>query len=144
MAHLNCGDDLGKKWASGKLQRKGAPKAKGVSAAGACKSTKKATLIATPMTKRRKKNSDANPLFVDPHDDAYAPYFKEFEGKRAPNFTAVEDLVLCKSYAAVSKDHTVGTNQTAETFWGKFLRALSCSLHMRERTEHSTSVLQSP
>ena len=71
------------------------------------------------MTKRRKKNSDADPLYVDPPDDAYAPYFKEFEGKMAPNFTAVEDLVLCKSYAAVSKDPTVGTNQTAETFGGK-------------------------
>jgi hypothetical protein len=71
------------------------------------------------VTKRKKKNSDANPLFVDPPDDAYAPYFKEFEGKRAPNFTTVEDLVLCKSYAAVSEDPTVGTDQTAETFWGK-------------------------
>ena len=144
MAHLNCGNGSGKKGDSGELQRKGEPKAKGVSAAGACKSTKKAGLIATLVTKRRKKNSDANLLFVDPPDDAYAPYFKEFEGKRAPNFTAVEDLVLCKSYAVVSKDPTVGTDQTAETFWGKFLRALSCSLHMRERKERSTSVLQSP
>ena len=124
MAHSNCGNGLVKKGESGESQRKGAPKAKGVSAAGARESTKKATSIATPMTKRRKKNSDTNPLFVDPPDDRYAPYFKEFEGKRAPNFTAVKDLVLCKSYAAVSKDPTVGTNQTAETFWGKFLRAL--------------------
>ena len=141
MAHSNCGDGMGKKGKSGESQRKGAPKAKGVSAVGACKSTKKAALITTPMTNGRKKNSETNPLFVDPPDDAYAPYFKEFEGKRAPNFTAVEDLVLCKSYAIVSKDPTVGTNQTAATFWGKFLRALSCSLHMRERTEHSTSIL---
>ena len=144
MAHSNCGDGLGKKGDSGKLQRKGAPKAKGVSAAGACKSTKKAASIPTPITKWRKKNSETNPLVIDPPDDAYTPYFKEFEGKRAPNFTTVEDLVLCKSYAAVSGDPTVGINQTAETFWGKFLRALSCSLHMRERTECSTSILQSP
>ena len=144
MACSKCGNDLGKKGASGELQRKGAPKTKGASAAGACKSTKKTASIATPVTKRRKKNSESNPLFVDPPDDAYAPYLKEFKGKRAPNFTAVEDLVLCKSYAAMSEDPTVGTTQTAETFWGKFLRALSCSLHMRERTEHSTSVLQSP
>ena len=119
MARSSTGDDSGKKGASGESQRKGAPKAKGASAAGARKSTKKAGSIATPVTKRRKKNSDADPLFVDPPDDAYAPYFKEFEGKRAPNFTTVEDLVLCKSYAAVSEDPTVGTDQTAETFWGK-------------------------
>ena len=53
------------------------------------------------------------PLFVDPPDDAYTPYFKEFEGKRAPNFTAVEDHVLCKAYAAVSEDPAAGTDQTA-------------------------------
>ena len=144
MARSNCGDDSGKKGASGESQRKGAPKAKGASAAGAHKSMKKTASITTPVAKRRKKNSETNPLFVDPPDDAYTPYFKEFEGKRAPNFTAVEDLVLCKSYTSVSKDPTVGTDQTAETFWGKFLRALSCSLHMRERTERSTSILQSP
>ena len=144
MARSNISNDSGKKGASGESQRKGAPKAKGESALGTRKSTEKAGSIATPVTKRRKKNSDADPLFVDPPDDAYAPYFKEFEGKRAPNFTTVEDLVLCKSYAAVSEDPTVGTDQTAETFWGKVLRALSCSLHMRERTEHSTSVLLNP
>ena len=144
MAHLNCGDDLGKKWASGKLQRKGAPKTKGASAAGARKCTKKAASIATPVTKWIKKYSETNPLFLDTPDDAYVPYFKEFEGKRAPNFTAVEDPVLCKSYAAMSEDPTVGIDQTAETFWGEVLRALSCSLLMRERMEHSTSILQSP
>ena len=89
MARSKCGNDLGKKGASDKLQRMGAPKTKGASAAGACKSTKKTASIATPMTKQRKKNSETNPLFVDPPDDAYAPYFKEFEGKRAPNFIAV-------------------------------------------------------
>ncbi len=119
MARSSIGDDSGKKGASGESQRKVAPKAKGASAVGTRKSTKKAGSITTPVTKRRKKNSDADPLFVDPPDDAYAPYFKEFEGKRAPNFTTVEDLVLCKSYAAVSEDPTVGTDQTAETFWGK-------------------------
>ncbi len=84
IACSNYGDGLGKKAEYGKLQRKGAPKAKGVSAAGACKSTKKVTLITTPVTKRREKNSETNPLFIDPPDDAYVPYFKEFEGKRAP------------------------------------------------------------
>ena len=88
MARLNCGNGSGKKGDSGELQRKGEPKAKGVSAAGACKSTKKAVSITTPVTKRRTKNSDANPLFIDPPDDACTPYFKDFEGKRAPNFTA--------------------------------------------------------
>ncbi len=48
-----------------------------------------------------------------------------------PNFTAVEDLVLCKAYGAVSEDPTVGTDKTAETFGGKFLRASFCSLDMR-------------
>ena len=70
MVHSNCGDGLGKKGDSSKVQRKGAPKATGVSAAGARKSTKKVASIATPVTKKRKKNSDANPLFVDPPDDA--------------------------------------------------------------------------
>ena len=111
---------------SGGAQRKGASKTRAVSAsaartsaAGARKSTKKSVAIPTPTTKRRKKNSDADPLFVDPPDDAYAPYFVEFDGKRAPNFTNVEDLVLCRAYGAVSEDPTVGTDQTAETFWGK-------------------------
>jgi hypothetical protein len=94
------------------------------------------------VTKRRKKNSDANPLFVDPPDDAYAPYFKEFEGKRAPNFTTVEDLVLCKSYAAVSEDPTVGTDQTAETFWGKVFE--SFVLLSAYETENGTFYKRSP
>ena len=140
---------------SGNSQRKGAPKAKGASAAGARKytkkaasnttpvtSTKKATSITTPVTKRKQKNSDANPLFVDPPDDAYAPYFKEFEGKRAPNFTTVEDLVLCKSYAAVSEDPTVGTDQTAETFWGKVFE--SFVLLSAYETENGTFYKRSP
>ena len=61
---------------------------------------------------------------------------------RVPDFTAVEDLVLCKAYAAVSEDPNVGTDQTAETFWGKVLRALFCSLDMRLRAECSMSILQ--
>ena len=144
MARSSIGDDSGKKGASGESQRKVAPKAKGASAVGTRKSTKKAGSIATPVTKRRKKNSDADPLFVDPPDDAYAPYFKEFEGKRAPNFTTVEDLVLCKSYAAVSEDPTVGTDQTAETFWGKVFESFVLLSAYESRTEHSTSVLQNP
>ena len=63
-------------------RRRGASKARvvsaagaGTSAAGARKSTKKVAAITTPATKRRTKNSDADPLFVDPPDDAYAHYF---------------------------------------------------------------------
>ena len=112
------------------MKKKDASKAKDASAAGACKAMKKVALIALPGTKQRKKNTETDLLFVNPPDDTYAPYFNEFEGKRAPNFTAVEDLVLFKGYAAVSEDHTVGTDQTAESFWGKFLRASSCSLDM--------------
>ena len=152
MACSNRADDSRKKADSGNSQRKGASKTRAVSAsaartsaAGARKSTKKSIAIPTPTTKRRKKNSDADPLFVDPPNDAYAPYFVEFEGKRAPNFTAMEDLVFCKSYAAVSKDPTVGTDQTAETIWGKIFESFDLlSAYERERTEHSTSVLHSP
>ena len=102
----------------GKVQKKDSAKANRASAVGACKQTKTNTAIVTSMTKCKKKNAGSDPFFVDPPDDTYAPYFKEFEGERAPNFTAVEDLVLCKAYAAVSDDPTVGTDQTAETFWG--------------------------
>ena len=79
--------------------------------------------MTTPVTKLRKKNTGTDPEFVDPPDYANAPYFKGFEGKRAPNFTVVEDLVLCKTYAAVSEDPTAGMGQTAETFWRKFFES---------------------
>ncbi len=101
-----------------KAQKEDAAKAHGASAVGACKQTKTKAAIVTPTTKRKKKNAGSDPLFVDPPDDADAPQFKEFRGKRAPNFNAVEDLVLCKAYAAVSEDPTVGTDETAETFLG--------------------------
>ena len=91
MACSNRCDDSRNKGDSGESQRKGASKTRAVrasgprtSAAGARKSTKIFVAIPTPTTKRRKKNSDADPLFVDPPDDAYAPYFIKFEGKRAP------------------------------------------------------------
>jgi len=85
------------------------------------KSTKRVPLkfVEAEITKRRKKGMEVHPLWNDPPDDAYAPFFQEFQSKRAPNFTPVEDLILCKSYAAVSEDPTVGTDQTVETFWGK-------------------------
>ncbi len=75
--------------------------------------------VAVAITKRKKKGEDADPLYVDPPDDVSAPYFEEFASKWAPNFTAVEDLVLCKAYTAVSEDPTVGMDQTVETIWGK-------------------------
>ena len=123
--------DSGQKKTTGKAQKNDAAKTNGASAIGACKQTKTNTAIVTPVTKHKKKNAGSDPLFVDPPDYAYAPYFNKFEGKRAPNFTAVEDRVLCKAYAAVSKDPIVGTDQTAESFWGEFLRASFCSLDMR-------------
>ncbi len=52
---------------------------------------------------------DANPLWVAPPDDAYAPYFEEFQSKQVPNFTVVEDLILCQAYVAVLES-TVGTD----------------------------------
>ena len=102
MAHWKH-DSWNKKTTS-KVQKKNAANANGASAVGACKESKTNTAIATPITKRKKKTAGSDHLFVDPPDDAYAPYFKEFEGKRAPNFTAVEDLVLCKTYAAESEN----------------------------------------
>ena len=55
--------------------------------------------------KEDEQNTETHPLFVDPPDpdNAYRPYFEEFKGKRASNITAVENLVLCKGYVAVSK-----------------------------------------
>ncbi len=49
--------------------------------------------------------------------------------KQAPNFTSVEDLILCKLYAALSVGSTVGTDQTVETFWGKIFESF---IHLSE------------
>ncbi len=97
-----------------------------------CYKAKKTNSVMTILVmKHRMKNSGIDPQFFDPLDDAYNPYFKKFEGKRAPNCTAVEDLALCKAYAAVSEVPTVGMDQMVETFWLKFLKALFCSLGLR-------------
>ena len=131
MAHLK--HNSGQRKTTGKAQKKDAAKTNGASAVGARKATKTTKTNAammTPVMKHRKKKAWTDPLFVDTPDDVYASYFKEFEDKRVSSFTSVDDLVLCKAYAAVSEDPTVGTNRTAETFWGKFLRALFCSLGM--------------
>ncbi len=77
--------------------------------------------VEVEITKGRKKGMDVHPLWNDSPDNVYAPYFEEFQCKRAPNFPTVEDLILCKSYTAVSEDHTVGMDQTVETFWGKVI-----------------------
>ncbi len=87
-----------------------------------CKSSfesKMVALAATSVTMRKKRGEDVDPLFLDPPSDAYAPNFKEFKSKRAPNFTTVKDITLCKTYAAVSEVPTVGTDQNTETFWYK-------------------------
>ncbi len=55
----------------------------------------------SPKSERGGKKMDANPLWVAPPDDAYAPYFEEFQSKQVPNFTVVEDLILCKAYVVV-------------------------------------------
>ena len=106
----------GNKKATSEAQKNDAAKAYGASAVGACKQTKTNASIASPMMKSKKKNAANDPCFVDPPDDTYNPYFKDFEGERVPNFTAAEDLVLCKAYAAVLGDLTVGIDPTAETF----------------------------
>ncbi len=56
---------------------------------------------------------------LTPPDKADALFFEEFQSKQAPNFTAVEDLILCKLYAAVSEDPIVGMYQAVNKFWGK-------------------------
>ncbi len=61
--------------------------------------------VKAKITKRRKKR---HPLWVNPPNNAYTPYFEEFQTKQAPNFTLVEDLV-------VTEDPT----QTVETFLRK-------------------------
>ncbi len=61
------------------------------------KKSKMVTLAATPVKKRKKRGEDVNPLFLDPPSDAYAPYFKEFKSKRAPNFNTVKDITLCRA-----------------------------------------------
>ncbi len=68
------------------------------------------------ITKRRKKGMDANSLWVAP----------QFQSKQASNFTAVEDLVFCKAYAAVLEDSTVGTDQNEENFLGKIFESFGC------------------
>ncbi len=68
--------------------------------------SKLVALATTPIAKRKKRGEDVDPLFVNPPSDAYAPYFEDFKSKRAPNFTAVKDITLCKVYAAVSEEPT--------------------------------------
>ncbi len=83
---------------------------------------------------------DVHPLWNNPPDDVYAPYFEEFQSKRSPNFTTVEDLILFKSYAAISEDPTVGTDQTVGTFWGKIFETFICLF----ATETSNGTLYKP
>jgi hypothetical protein len=40
---------------------------------------------------------------------------------RGKNFTADEDADLCRAWLAVSQDATAGTDQRAETFWGRVM-----------------------
>ncbi len=58
-----------------------------------------------------------------PPDDAYAPYFEEFQSKHAPNFTAVENLILCKAYSGGLEDPTVEIDKTVNNFWGKIFES---------------------
>ncbi len=77
--------------------------------------TKKSEMVAiaaTPATKRKKRGGFFYPLYLDPPSDAYAPNFKEFKSKRAPKVTIVKNITLCKAYAMVSEEPTVGTYQT--------------------------------
>ncbi len=66
---------------------------------------------------------DTNPPWVTPPDNAYAPFFEEFQSNQAPNFTAVEDLIFCKENAKVSEDPIVGIDQSVKTFWGKIFES---------------------
>lgn len=99
-------------------KKKGTAKEKVGSESGKLVLSKKAASIVTYVMKWKKKGIETNPLFVCSPYDAYGPYFKGFESKWSPNFTAVENLVFCKTYAAVSEDPTVGIDQMAVTFCG--------------------------
>ncbi len=80
------------------------------------------------ITKRRRGGKEGWMLILcgsTPPNDAYAPFFEEFQSKQAPNFIAVEDLILFKSYAAVSKD-----SKLEQTNYGDFLGEDFCSLHL--------------
>lgn len=95
MARPKYCNDLGKKKSPLFSKKKDVVKTKGVSVAGTCKVTKKTSSIMMPLMKQGKMTTETDPLFVNLHNNAYEPYFKEYKGKRAPNFTAVEGLVLC-------------------------------------------------
>jgi len=45
--------------------------------------------------------------------------FLAADSRRPANFTAEEDVFLCRAYVNVSLDPAVGTDQSAETFWKK-------------------------
>ncbi len=78
-------------------------------------------------------------LWNDPPDGAYAPYYEEFKTKWAPNFTSVEDLILCKMQEAVSEDPIVGTDQTVEPFEGSFLKPSFVCLQLKRPMERVIS-----
>ncbi len=46
--------------------------------------------------------------FYNPPNQIYTPYFEEFQNKWTATFTAVDDLLFCEAYAAVSKSQSVG------------------------------------
>ncbi len=57
---------------------------------------KKTAFTMMPMMNQRKKNTETDPLFINPPNDTYTPYFKEFEGKRA------QTLLLWSSSFSIS------------------------------------------
>ncbi len=76
----------------------------------------KNTVVVSPLTTRKKKGKNVDPLNVNTSDDVHAPYFGELKSKWATSFIIEEDLVLWKACAAVSKVSIIGMDQTVETF----------------------------
>jgi hypothetical protein len=58
--------------------------------------------------------------------------FLAADSRRPANFTAEEDVFLCRAYVNVSLDPAVGTDQSAETFWKK-VKDKFTSLYKEER-----------
>ncbi len=86
---------------------------------------------------------DANPLWVAPPDDAYTPCFEEFQSKWAANVTGVEDIILCKTYAAILEDHTfLEKTKLWRPFRVRLLNPLFSYLWKNLQMENSTRGLE--
>jgi hypothetical protein len=73
---------------------------------------------ATSKMPPKKKQKKATAV-ASPGDKTASPEDKKPEVKqeRPPNYSQLEDELLCRAYVNISTDPTVGTDQSGETFW---------------------------